>query len=281
MEKQKGFTLIELLVVIAIIALLLGILIPSFQRARNNARAVVCQNNLKQHGTLLALQAEENQGRLFSLSGDVNDYYIWKGDYLHDADNSKIRFCPMAKRKGNRPFPNPIEMRKWLDGFPNLKGTPIIASHGKTFGSAFESWEIITYADSNSSITKSGSYGANSAFVDPFMSNIKLTWDEFAAYSAKGQSNIPIYLDSALPHSIFVWEGQKPPATEEETSCCINRHDGGVNCLFLDWSVRKVGLKELWKLKWTPKFDTNGPWTSAGGVKPEDWPEWMRGFKDY
>ena len=51
--------------------------------------------------------------------------------------------------------------------------------------------------------------------------------------------------------------------------------------LFMDWSVRKVGLKELWTLKWNRNFDTAGPWTKAGGVKPEDWPEWMRRFKDY
>jgi prepilin-type processing-associated H-X9-DG protein len=62
---------------------------------------------------------------------------------------------------------------------------------------------------------------------------------------------------------------------------CINRHDGGVNSLFLDWSVRKVGIKELWTLNRHPYFDTRGPWTKAGGVAPEDWPEWMRGFKDY
>ena len=51
--------------------------------------------------------------------------------------------------------------------------------------------------------------------------------------------------------------------------------------LFLDWSVRRVGLKELWTLKWNRKFDTAGKWTQAGGVRPEDWPEWRRGFKDY
>ena len=28
-------------------------------------------------------------------------------------------------------------------------------------------------------------------------------------------------------------------------------------------------------------IDTAGPWTMAGGVQPEDWPQWMRGFKDY
>jgi prepilin-type processing-associated H-X9-DG protein len=62
---------------------------------------------------------------------------------------------------------------------------------------------------------------------------------------------------------------------------CLNRHDGTVNCLFWDWSVRKVGLKELWTLKWCPAWDTAGPWTKAGGVQPEDWPPWMRQFKDY
>jgi len=62
---------------------------------------------------------------------------------------------------------------------------------------------------------------------------------------------------------------------------CINRHSASINMLFRDWSVRKVGLKELWTLKWHAEFDGNGPWTLAGGVQPGDWPEWMRGFKDY
>jgi hypothetical protein len=62
---------------------------------------------------------------------------------------------------------------------------------------------------------------------------------------------------------------------------CINRHNGHVNTPFLDWSVRKVGLKELWVLKWHDEFDTAGRWTKAGGVKPEDWPLWMRSFRDY
>jgi hypothetical protein len=49
----------------------------------------------------------------------------------------------------------------------------------------------------------------------------------------------------------------------------------------LEWSVRKIGLKELWTLKWYKQFDTRGPWTQAGNVKPENWPAWMRRFKEY
>jgi|WetSurMetagenome_2_1015567.scaffolds.fasta_scaffold371682_1 prepilin-type N-terminal cleavage/methylation domain-containing protein/prepilin-type processing-associated H-X9-DG protein len=294
MKKRNAFTLIELLVVISIIALLLAILFPSLRRVRNNARAVVCQSNLKQWGTLLSMHAEENQGRLFYFHKTyINPTDIDPNDlfnninyrYFKDAYNSKISFCPMAVKKGTRPFPNTMEWIKWLANSPCSTYPPFSFYGDGTFGSAFESWsmDMPWNLDSNSpGGTRIGSYGINSAFYNNFMLYNKLAWDEFAAYSSKGQSNIPVYLDSSLPESIFVWEGQKPPATEEEAiSCFINRHDGNVNCLFLDWSVRKVGLKELWKLKWTPKFDTNGPWTTAGGVKPEDWPEWMREFKDY
>lgn len=62
---------------------------------------------------------------------------------------------------------------------------------------------------------------------------------------------------------------------------CMNRHDRYVNGIFLDFSVRKVGLKQLWTFKWHRSFNINGTWTIAGGVQPSDWPEWMRGFRDY
>ena len=62
---------------------------------------------------------------------------------------------------------------------------------------------------------------------------------------------------------------------------CINRHNGFVNAAFLDCSARKIGLKQLWTLKWYSKFNIANPWTRAGGAGAEDWPEWMRNFKEY
>jgi hypothetical protein len=85
----------------------------------------------------------------------------------------------------------------------------------------------------------------------------------------------PLQVDSPPAIQDAAWEG-----TQHMKRICINRHDG-INMAFLDWSVRKVGLKELWALKWHKAYNQAGPWTRAGGVTTTDWPEWMRPLRDF
>lgn len=75
--SSQAFTLIELLVVVAIIGILLGLLLPAVEMARESARRRSCSNNLKQIGLSVKLHAEA-QG-IFPTGG-------WGRDWMGDPD---------------------------------------------------------------------------------------------------------------------------------------------------------------------------------------------------
>jgi len=83
MGPRKGFTLIELLVVIAIISLLMALLLPALERAREQGKRIICLNNLRQLTLAWHAYADDFDGRM--VCGDTGEYdtYTPYGQQVH------------------------------------------------------------------------------------------------------------------------------------------------------------------------------------------------------
>jgi len=270
-KTKKGFTLIELLVVIAIIAVLMAILMPALKRVKRQAATASCLAQLKQWSLLFAMYCDDNNGNFFSgeVNGNRNNVGsggFWRITMMPYTKGEDMWCCPQAKKPQSQ---GGIPAGNW--------------SH--------VAWEVDDDV---------GSYGLNG-----WMLNIKASivagnrnngwgrtpadwhWGTPAVASA---NTIPVFTGSWWVDS-WPREADQPPPyeagpddrpnTNEMNRVCVDRHDGFVNALFCDWSARRVGLKELWTLKWSRGYKTNGMWTKAGNVSPDNWPTWMRLYKEY
>ncbi|MHC4542752.1 MAG: prepilin-type N-terminal cleavage/methylation domain-containing protein, partial [Planctomycetota bacterium] len=244
----RGFTLIELLVVIAIIALLMAILMPALMRVKKQARAAVCQANLRQWGTFFSIYMEDYNNQF--AYGDSSGR--WRYVLQDSPRERKLNVCcPEAAN-------------------PNKTG----GTYGVWGGESLDS-DYVMQVDY-------GSYGLNR-----WVYNRRDDQDDegyWKGNNVRNMNQIPLFLDCSW-YGAGPLQYDNPPQYEGHTGSgtghwrgdnmrrvCLNRHNAATNSIFLDISVRKIRLKELWTLKWNRNYEVNGPWTKAGGVVPSDWP---------
>ena len=274
----RGFTLIELLVVIAIIALLMSILMPALNKAKEQAKAIVCPTRLHQWAVAWHMFLDDNEGRL--ATGGLD----WIGPLWPYHKDEKLLVCPSAVKPKSALEPGDSQSGRkdsawalWYDyGDIDWEEVPPPGKH---------------YV---------GGYGLNFWFTND-TGNVR--GDEFGGkakpwglapgslLAAKGAYQVPMLLDCAhggdcpLPKDTPPeYDGQiyfsQPMNVNEIRSFCINRHNEHVNGAFLDFSVRKVGLKELWTLEWHRFWEEE---IRVEGL-PTEWDDpdhWMYDMKDY
>lgn len=246
--QKKGFTLIELLVVIAIIALLLAILMPALQRVRSQARAAACLSHLKQWGLIFSMYTDDNDG-VFHQGLDRPYHWTMRMRPYYGSDK-KLFYCPSAMRHID-------EVGVWGND------TAWVFDSGDKKG------------------LDHGSYGTN-GFVE---TNIRQgEHKHWKTKNVGGAGYIPLFLDAnRLDGWPEAWD--EPPTFDGEFNTgegnnmrrfCMNRHDGCLGALLLDFSARKVGLKELWQLKWHREWTAD---ITRTGIPV--WPAWMNPYRDF
>jgi prepilin-type N-terminal cleavage/methylation domain-containing protein len=273
MHKRSGFTLIELLVVIAIIALLMAILMPALQRVRKQAQTISCLALLRQWGNFVLMYAEDNGGDFMEgfdggKGGSNNRWCKAMSDY--HKFNSDLSCCPAATKEWEN-----------IDGSDNnLRGT--------YFG-ATTAWGYTQ--QSGWALPLKGSYGINGWCNNPVPGEShdgKPEEYHWRSPNVKEAGYVPLFV-GAQRYNVWPEEIDTPPNSNGQdwsgqghmARVCLDRHKGFINGLFLDWSARKIGLKELWTLKWHRNFNIAGPYTLGGGAIASDWPVWLRNHKDY
>jgi prepilin-type N-terminal cleavage/methylation domain-containing protein len=272
--NPPAFTLIELLVVISILVLLMAILLPTLQQVRKRAKAAGCQAKLRQWGVVFCMYMNEHneqfpcEDRTGAPPRASERWWSCARPYYGNLDD--LFMCPIATRYVlNKNDP------KWEENM----------AVGWGVGSKFTAWRIDPGPwNLERKMALYGGYGWNDFVPTTYCARSSA----LGMQPAPARSQMPFLLDCVAANGYGSWldappayDGDLSPPWGEMKAFCIDRHDQAIHSLFMDWSVRKVGLKELWALKWCGRYNTRGPWTRAGGVQPEDWPPWMRTFKDY
>jgi len=269
MIQKTVLTKKEVIVILACVVFCTLNLLAAGGSSRRHAKYVACQANLKQWGKIFYLFAQDNQDNLpsnYSEGGVSAEDGYWLFATLPYYQDSKTLLCPSTKPQNIPPEYN------------NIGGT-------------FVQWGPFPtrYSGSWEDELQRGSYGINDWCSNPPGSTFwgLPTANTWRTVNAEGGNNIPLLLDCIYPDGATRDTDMPPSDAEHQLDTynadwsynamkffCIDRHNGGINGVFLDSSVRKIGLKELWTLKWHKNYNTDNMWTQPSAP----WPSWMQQY---
>jgi hypothetical protein len=239
---------------------------PALARVKKQAQSVTCQAKLKQWGLVFKLYTDDHEG-YFNEGWGVGEQTLFPNALrsYYKSDDSML-LCPTATRE----MLNDTDWGTFKAAVRTM-ATPGGGSYRYVFSYSINSWTNYMHGDRGARLE------------EWFWKNVN---------NAKNMSQIPVLGDSTW-HDAWPRDTDAPMelrdgfgigdqgTSGEMNHFCIDRHNGFINMLYMDWSIRNTGLKEVWTLKWHREFNTMGPWTKAGGVMPGDWPVWLRRYKDY
>ncbi|HUW18425.1 MAG TPA: type II secretion system protein [Sedimentisphaerales bacterium] len=259
-KQKRGFTLIELLVVIAIIALLMSILIPAISKAKQQAKTVVCQSNLHQWGLVMKMYTDDNKGLFMADLGYERYAALGRPELKEYWLDDGLLLCPAAKKPYEEGAQNPFGAWRGKEDKDPLGNLP--CSYG------LNSWMLSKPCASNTDLE-----GGARLWKTP---NTRQAAYAPMIFDCYGYENATPQHKDVPP----LWDGQYDMGSSDDEMryVCLNRHNEHVNIIFCDYAIRKVGLKELWELKWHRNWNPNHDPPPAEFYDPE---HWMFHMKDY
>ena len=282
MKHRTVFTKADVIVTLGCIVFLLGTIGAVGPGGQRHAKEMLCLSQLHKWGEVFRDYLNDNGGYFMKgwrPDSTVNSDLWMEALRQYYGGSDKLRCCPEAVVASSE-----VGFGEYQNSGSAFVGWGVFGFNSdQECGEPLTAWPPATVCDY-------GSYGINGYVHNPppidFQGHLS-EWNWRVA-NVSGGDNIPLFMDSKWVNGWPLhtnnppeYDGQMWDSVDQMNRFCMNRHRGYVNSLFLDGSSRKVGLKELWTLKWHREFDTCGPWTVCGGVTPNDWPEWMREFEDY
>ncbi|MDB6053897.1 MAG: prepilin-type N-terminal cleavage/methylation domain [Verrucomicrobiales bacterium] len=148
MARRLGFTLLELLMVIAIIAILAGLLLPSFTRAKARGQRITCLSNLREIGIGFQMFANDHNHQYPPLvpqrDGGTYEVAATSDALAHFLSISneivtpKVLACPSDSRIAAQNWKSinktNVSYAVFLDASPNVSATPLCADRNISMG---------------------------------------------------------------------------------------------------------------------------------------------------